>query len=198
MGSIGFVEEKWHYSPERGLNDLINELADSPDFAAPERESHARHLNLGRCLKSFNKYTKTSYERSIKIAKKDTPETNVVNYVDAGQKGYYAVTATAIKDRRRGKKYYIGQPSNILGRNFSRITGTASFESKKEAVDRAKKYAVKNPEINTFVINERDVNVASIVLECKYYKNKPKLAKKSWREIYPARLYIYSGSCHIG
>lgn len=199
MGKVYFERKIIHFNAERGLRDLIlYDLSENRDFAAPNNQSYAWDLRLGNCLKRFTRYTKTTEEKTKKIIDKHCPNTDIVDFVNMGQCGYFAVTAKPLNENKRGKKYFIATKNkNGWHEWHNKIRNITYFNKKTEAVEEAIKYALKAYHLDIVVINKKNEIVSSIYLKKKYYKTKPKLATKKNRIILPA-YYYFVGLCYVG
>lgn len=205
MGKIGFTEERRHYSAEKGLNELIygasgedyiTGFCEQNDFARPN-SSYAYDLQIGKELKRFVGFTKTSLERSMKMIENHYGKTNIVDYINAGQNGYYSVSAKITSNRKKGKKFRVaflkeGYPQG----KYKKVENI--FFDRKLAEKVAIRYQLLNLEREMCILNEKDVEVAFVQVDKKYYKRKPNLVKKDWRKIVPAYEFVYKGSCYVG
>lgn len=161
--------------------------------------SSAEELVIGKCVKEYKKYS-NSENRTKEIKKLSDSHyanTQVVDYINAGQNGYYRVEAKVVKNRKRGKRYFVAVESKSFYCSYNKING-ASFSSKKEAEDYAKKYAAQNLKNDVYVINEKDEKLASVYLSLKHYKTKPNLIKKDGRNVCPAYQYVLIGTAYVG
>lgn len=195
MGKICFVQKKLGASPSMALGEIKMDYSDDIEFRSPHDPDHstADDLVIGKCLKTYKRLTEQSKKEANKIAEKHYAETNTVDYINAGQDGYYRLEAAVSKNRKRGQTYYVAAYRGWG--NYNRIR---SFETKGEAEKYAKKYAAQNLEKSIKIINQKNEKVASIYFNKKYYKTKPKLAKKDGRVLLPACYYVMTGTAHIG
>ncbi len=203
MSKICFTEEIVHFSPKRGLEEIIaNRLSRSSDFAAPDRRSYAWDLSLGKCLKKFPKFCSESDEEANKIIENHYAETMKVDYVNAGQKGYFTITSIFSTNRKRGQKYYVAteieQKIILTTLEKYRRVSFYGYETKKEAINAAIKYALSHLDEKVAVINEKGQCLGTVFLQIKFYNSKPKFVERDYRIVVPAYVFKYAGTCYVG
>lgn len=199
MGSILFNEEIMSATPQMALKEFQSKAHGENDYrmSGDPDTSGADLLSLGRCLKTYANYSDSFARREEvkKIADKHYPETSVTDYINTGKCGYYRIEAKVMKNKKRGKTYYVAMKRNSMFGSFNRMR---SFGTKKEAEDYAKKTAANTMEDNVFVINGKNEVLGEVYFDFKYYKTKPSLTPKEGRILAPAYKYLLIGSAYVG
>lgn len=198
MGKIGFTREIVHFDASKALEHIIwNELKYDSDFISSyEQRNNAEELRLGKMVHFCEGKANITKENVKKYSSMLSPDTEKVDYVVLGTKGYFVLTSKINSNGKRGSNYYVGIKDRSPLNDPKKVSQT--FTTRKAAELFAKEYALRNLDKKIVIVNDKEEIVAGVVIISKYYDTKPRITESSTKKLVNGYYYLMEGLHYVG